>query len=140
TGVDEVRGKHGRAIGQAYYIVVLLHTVPCPQHHEPGVAVLLYLGQKRVRLRNPTHGKQHGWSLGRNAQLGARLLSRALRLTTHGEGGEISRARTTDGLHVDVVICAGKDILQIGNVPDESGLFLYIALVNPVPGKIFDEY
>ena len=41
TGVHEVRRKHGRAIGQNNHIVVLLQTVPCPQHHETGVAVLL---------------------------------------------------------------------------------------------------
>src|SRR5919198_4029404 len=41
TGVHEVRRKHGRAIGQDEHIVVLLHTVPCPQHHETGVAVLV---------------------------------------------------------------------------------------------------
>ena len=64
----------------------------------------------------------------------------ALRLTTHRERREISRAGTTDGLHLDVVICGGKDTLQIGNVPGESGLFLHIALINPVPGKIFDEH
>ena len=41
TGVHEGRRKHGRAIGQDKHIVVLLHTVPGPQHHETGVAVLL---------------------------------------------------------------------------------------------------
>ena len=70
----------------------------------------------------------------------ARVCCRALRLTTHGERREISRAGTTDGLHLDVVIGGGKDTLQIGNVPGESGLFLHIALINPVPGKIFDEH
>jgi len=41
TGVHEVRRKHSRAIGQDYYIIVLLQTVHYPQHYETGVAVLL---------------------------------------------------------------------------------------------------
>src|SRR5215831_19966951 len=41
TGVDEVRRKHCRAIGQDNDVVVLLQTVHCPKHHEPGVAVLV---------------------------------------------------------------------------------------------------
>jgi len=41
TGVDEVRRKHGRAIGQDEHIVELLQIAPCPQYHEIGVAVLL---------------------------------------------------------------------------------------------------
>jgi hypothetical protein len=39
-----------------------------------------------------------------------------------------------------MIICGGKDTLQISNVPGESGLFLHIALINPVPGKILDEH
>jgi hypothetical protein len=41
TGMHEVRRKRGRAIGQDDHIVVLLQTVPCPQHYETGVPVLL---------------------------------------------------------------------------------------------------
>src|SRR5262245_8718475 len=41
TGVDKVRRKHSRAIGQDNDVVMLLQTVSCPQHHKPGVAVLV---------------------------------------------------------------------------------------------------
>src|SRR5438552_8395980 len=39
-----------------------------------------------------------------------------------------------------MILSRSEDGTQVGDVPGESGLLLHIALIDPIPGKIFDEH
>src|SRR5262245_44156070 len=39
-----------------------------------------------------------------------------------------------------MVISRSEDSTQVGDVLSESRLLLHVALINPIPGKIFDEH